>query len=267
MDPPYDVTRRLQHAREALDHVPIGHPMFRHLNADVNLHERMHALARLPPDYWAKIPESSIRERIDTLVDGDWNALMHTRGDRALSDRVQYESEWLLRCIITAARVRDGDETNEQFDAYWAQHNAEVEHEQRMGKEWGSSYYHTGQGGRRLRTPDAMLHDRSPIRYSSYAHEIQDRLKGAEEAGRRRHTRGTPSDPQWDQIVAEDTGLYSAQLQQVHGAPRIIPPSQYGVALEEIRHAWYELLERPRDGERQQRVQLLTDQMLLAFGP
>ena len=267
MDPPYDIRKRRDHAWEALDDTPIGHPMYKPLSAEVDLHTRIHALARRPPAYWTNIPHATIKERIDTLVYGDWRALMNAPGDPALLDRVQSETEWLFRCIITAARVRDGDETQERFDALWAAHNAELDHEKKKRTQWGSSFFHTSHSGRRLRTPDEMFRDRSSLRYSSYESETKDLLSSAEDAGHRRQTRSMRPDPEWDQAIASDSARLRAHLQIMRAPPRTIPPSQYDATLEELRDAWYALLENPRGDARSQRVQLLTDELLLAFGP
>jgi hypothetical protein len=267
MDTPYDTGRRLRHAQEAFDATPIGHPMYKHLSAEVDLHERVDALAKLPLDYWTGVNQSSIKSRIDTLVNGDWVALMRAPGNRALIDRVQYETEWLFRCIITSARVRDGDSTPEQFNEILESQTAELDDEEKKREDWGSGYYHTDSSGRHLRTPDDMLRDRSAIRYSSYVHDTQDLLASAAVAGEDLKTHG--SDPGLAESIAIDSARFKEHLRVACAKPlKDIrhPHRWHGSPTMEMADAWGALLQNPRNDVCQTRVQLLTDLWLRKYG-
>ena len=264
MDPPYDVTKRLLHTREALVNTPIDHPMHTHLKADVRLHEHINELARKPLSFWVSVPRHTIEERIHKLVDTDWVALMENQGDRTLMDRVVYATEWLYRCIITAARVLDGDSTQTQQDAIWASHLEEIDTNQRNKEGWGSAFFHTSPSGDRLRTPDDMLRNRSLIRHSGYAAETADLFASTQDALRLRD--GEPPDPQLDESIRIDAARYKAHLDIACSPHRRLDPSQYDNVRSSLKGAWYALLNAPRDAEAQAHVQLLTDEMLRDFG-
>jgi hypothetical protein len=263
----YDVEKRLRQSWTALDQTPIGHPMYRHLSADVDLHAPLRALAERPPSYWTGVSKETINARIYSLVHGAWSALIDTPGDRSLSDRVQLESEWLFRCIITSARAVDGDTDDAAFHALKRSDIQELKHEEKAKEDWGSSFYHTDASGRHLRTPDEMLRDRSSLRYSSYKNELQDLVRDATEFELRRKTRSMSLDPTVDQSVAEDRARFNAHLRIANeGRGRQYLQTKPDMLLQ-LDNAWLALFRSPRDHKLQEHVQLLTDVGLRNYGP